>query len=51
MTKNVDYLKQVYDLCIELYNFEKYLNFKPNNKVKGYLIDKESFDKKIINIL
>ena len=38
--------KQIYDYCIAIYNYEKFLeNFMKNNKYQGYLIDKTTLDK------
>ena len=45
MSKNADKIKPIYDLCVEFYKYETFMNNKHLEKIKGYLFDKESIDK------
>ena len=44
MNKNVDIIKTIYDLCVEFYKYETFMNNKHLANIKGYLFDKESID-------
>ena len=42
---NADKIKTIYELCLEFYKYETFINYKHLENLNGFLFDKDSIDK------